>query len=49
MNEEMEYFENNQTWELVKPPKEENIVGYKWVYKRKESILGVEDIRFKAF
>ena len=35
MDEEMSQIEKNKTWELVPPPKEENIIGTKWVFKNK--------------
>ena len=48
MGEEIESLHKNQTWELVKPPKGQKIVGCKWVFKKKEGTPGVEDTRFKA-
>ncbi|GKV27145.1 hypothetical protein SLEP1_g36348 [Rubroshorea leprosula] len=48
MTEEIESLHKNQTWKLVKPPKGQRIVGCKWVFRRKEGILGVETPRFKA-
>jgi hypothetical protein len=48
MNEEIESLHKNQTWELVKLLKGAKIVGCKWIFKKKEGILGVEDARFKA-
>lgn len=35
MEEELECFEENQTWDLVDVPKEGTVVGCKWVFKRK--------------
>ena len=35
MNEEIESIEKNNTWELVKLPKEHKSIGVKWVYKTK--------------
>ena len=35
MNEEIESLHKNHTWELVKPPKGQKIVGNKWVFKKK--------------
>ena len=32
----MESLDKNQTWELVKRPKERKIVMCKWVFKKKE-------------
>ena len=36
MNEEIESLHKNQTWELVKPPKGQNIIGCKWVFKKRK-------------
>ncbi|KAJ8640321.1 hypothetical protein MRB53_017015 [Persea americana] len=41
MGEEIESLHKNQTWELVKPPKGQKIVGCKWVFKKKEGTPGV--------
>lgn len=46
MSEEVESLHKNHTWELVKPPKGQKIVGCKWVFKIKEGTPG--DARFKA-
>jgi hypothetical protein len=48
MGEEIESLHKNKTWELVKKPKGQKIVGCKWVFKRKEGTPGVEDARYKA-
>jgi len=48
MTEEMESLHKNQISELVKPPSGQKIVGYKWVFKKKEGIPGVESVRYKA-
>ena len=48
MGEEMESLRKNQTWELVKVPKERRIVGCKWVFKKKAGIQRVEETRYKA-
>ena len=48
MEEEIQSFLNNQTWELVEKPKGKNIVDCKWIYKYKEGIPGVEEARCKA-
>ena len=46
MSEEVESLHKNHTWELVKPPKGQKIVGCKWVFKKQEGTPG--DARFKA-
>nr|KYP47739.1 hypothetical protein KK1_030621 [Cajanus cajan] len=48
MKKEMGSLEKNQTWILVDKPKEQKIVGSKWIFKRKEGIPGIEKARFKA-
>jgi len=48
MNEEIKSFYNNRTWKLVKPPQAQKFVGCKWIYKRKDGILKVDDAWFKA-
>jgi hypothetical protein len=35
MKEELDQIENNQTWELVPSTKNKNVIGTKWVYKKK--------------
>lgn len=44
----MESLQKNQTWELIKKPESKKTVGYKWIFKLKEGIPGVEPKRFKA-
>jgi hypothetical protein len=34
MHEEVENFERNQVWTLVDPPRDVNVVGTKWVFKK---------------
>ena len=34
MNQELDQIEKNQTWELVPRPKNKNVIGTKWVYKK---------------
>jgi hypothetical protein len=35
MHKELANFERNQVWTLVKPPRDVNIIGTKWVFKNK--------------
>eukprot|EP00253_Pinus_taeda_P034873 PITA_34873 len=46
MDEEIEAIEKNDTWDLVDLPKDENLIGVKWVYKTKLNEKGEID-RFK--
>ena len=48
MEEEMQSLHKNQTWELVKLPKEKRAIGCKWVYKKKEVVSEKEGEKFKA-
>jgi len=48
IQEEMESLHKNRTWDLCELPKGRRSVIAKWIYKRKEGILGVEDARWKA-
>ena len=36
MDEEIEYIEKNQTWELVDVPKYKYVINIKWIYKTKQ-------------
>ena len=38
-NSEYESLMNNQTWELVSPPENKNIVGSRWVFKVKHAAV----------
>ncbi|KAA3477583.1 Retrovirus-related Pol polyprotein from transposon TNT 1-94 [Gossypium australe] len=38
MEEEMESFQKNETWQLVKPPTRKKIIGCKWVFKKKKGL-----------
>jgi hypothetical protein len=40
MNEELDYIEKNNTWELVPRPTNKNVIGSKWVYKNKMNVQG---------
>ncbi|KAG8486285.1 hypothetical protein CXB51_019701 [Gossypium anomalum] len=44
----MESLHKNKTWDLVKLPKGKKIVRCKWVFKKKEGTLGVEEPRYKT-
>jgi len=33
MNEELDQIEKNQTWYLIPRPKDNNIIGIKWIYR----------------
>ena len=46
--EEMQYLHKNQTWELVELPKGERVIGFNWVYKKKEAVSEKEGEKFKA-
>ena len=48
MQEEMKSLAANDTWQLVEKPKNQKIVGSKWIFKKKEGIPGKEEPRFKA-
>ncbi|KAG8485684.1 hypothetical protein CXB51_019017 [Gossypium anomalum] len=48
MQEEMESLHKNRTWDLVKLPKDKNVVRCKWVFKKKKGTPGVEEPRYKA-
>ena len=38
----------NHNWQLVEKPKNQKIIGCKWVFKINEGILGVEGVMFKV-
>jgi len=48
MNEELASLYNNHTWELVKPPKSQKVIGCKWVFKKKDGSPRVDANRYKA-
>lgn len=47
MIEEIEGMNRNQVWDLVEPPKNQPIIGCKWVFKTKTDTNGTVD-RYKA-
>ena len=47
MDEEMDSIEKNDTWDLVNLPNDKNLIGVKWVYKKKVNEKGDINI-FKA-
>lgn len=47
MKQEYEALLNNKTWDLVRLPKNRQVVGYKWVFRIKENADGTIN-RFKA-
>jgi hypothetical protein len=47
MTKEMESLHENDTWDLVLPPKGCKIIGFKWVFKLKDASLDVAP-RYKA-
>ena len=40
MDEKIECIEKNQTWELVRIPKDTNVISVKWIYKTKQDADG---------
>ena len=54
MNEELDQIGRNETWELVPTPKDKNIIGAKWVFKKKfnqdgQVIRNKEILVFKGY
>jgi hypothetical protein len=47
MHEELNNFTRNQVWELVERPKGHNVIGTKWVYRKKQDQDGIV-VRNKA-
>jgi hypothetical protein len=47
MVEEMESLYKNETWDLVKLPSGKNLIGSKWVFKKKMNVAG-QVKKFKA-
>ena len=48
MQEEMESLHKNRTWDMVRIPKGKKAIRCKWVFKKKEGTLGVENARYKT-
>ncbi|GKF90042.1 retrovirus-related pol polyprotein from transposon TNT 1-94, partial [Tanacetum coccineum] len=48
MKEEMDSLRKNKTWELVDHLAGQKLVSYKWLFKIKEGIEGVQKPRYKA-
>ena len=48
MKEELYSLSKNQTWTLVERPKNQRVVGCRWLFKRKEGISGSDQPRYKA-
>nr|GEY91209.1 retrovirus-related Pol polyprotein from transposon TNT 1-94 [Tanacetum cinerariifolium] len=48
MEDEVESLHKNETWELVKFPKEKRVISCKWLFKVKDGIPGVESNQYKA-
>ncbi|GJS54077.1 retrovirus-related pol polyprotein from transposon TNT 1-94 [Tanacetum coccineum] len=48
MKEDMDSLRKNKTWELVDHPAGQKLVSYKWLFKIKEGIEGVQKPRYKA-
>nr|GEU58252.1 hypothetical protein [Tanacetum cinerariifolium] len=48
MKEEMDSLRKNKTWELVDHPARQKLVSYKWLFKIKEMIEGVQKPRYKV-
>ena len=47
-DEEMDSLQRNRTWILIEKPENAKVVGYKWIFKLKPGIPGVEDPRYKV-
>ena len=47
-HEEMDSLIKNGTWVLVDKPKDQKIIGCRWLFKMKSGIPGVEPVKYKA-
>jgi hypothetical protein len=47
MHEELNNFKRQQVWELVKRPKDHNMIGTKWIFRNKQDQDGIV-VRNKA-
>lgn len=45
--EEIESLKKNRTWDLIERPKDQKLVGCRWIFKLKPGISGVEELRYK--
>nr|GEW12054.1 retrovirus-related Pol polyprotein from transposon TNT 1-94 [Tanacetum cinerariifolium] len=48
MEKEVKSLHKNETWELVKLPKEKRVISYKWLFNVKDGKPGVESNQYKA-
>lgn len=48
MKNEMSSLLKNNTWDVVDRPLNQKLIGFKWIFKRKEEILSVKKSRYKA-
>ena len=48
MSEEMQSFDKNSFWEPVSKPKDQKIVGCKWVFRKKKGTHEGDAVRYKA-
>jgi len=48
MNEEKKSFNLNNIWTLVRKPEGSRLVSCKWIFKRKDGALGIDQPIFKA-
>ena len=48
MNEEMESLFKNKTWELVKQPHNQKLLGCKWMFNKKQGSSPDQPLKFNA-